>query len=158
MMVGGAALIILGALGRTGRPTRQWVVGLRTEATLVSEEAWKAAHEAAATWVVGAGAVLFVGGVLVRFLCRGLFAVAWFVCCVVVCLLCLCDASWLCVWFVSCAVVCLPCRSLLAVSWFVYRVVVCLLCRGLCVVPWFVRCVVVYLLCHGFLLGSCLKS
>ena len=65
MMVGGAARIILGALGRTGRPTRQWVVGLRTEATLVSEEAWKAAHEAAATWVVGAGAVLFVGGVLV---------------------------------------------------------------------------------------------
>jgi len=65
MMVGGAALIVLGALGRSGRPTRQWVVGLRTEATLASDEAWKAAHEAAAMWVVGTGGVLFVGGVVV---------------------------------------------------------------------------------------------
>lgn len=65
MMVGGAALIILGVLGRTGRPTRQWIVGLRTKATLASDEAWKAAHEAAAPWVIGAGAVLFAGGLSV---------------------------------------------------------------------------------------------
>ncbi len=32
---------------------------------MASDEAWKAAHEAAASWVVGAGAVLFAGGVLV---------------------------------------------------------------------------------------------
>jgi hypothetical protein len=32
---------------------------------MASDEAWKAAHEAAANWVVGAGAVLFAGGVLV---------------------------------------------------------------------------------------------
>jgi uncharacterized membrane protein len=40
-------------------------MGLRTKATMASDEAWKAAHEAAANWVVGAGAVLFAGGVIV---------------------------------------------------------------------------------------------
>jgi uncharacterized membrane protein len=65
MMVGGAALAVLGATARAGKLSRQSVVGLRTKATMASDEAWKAAHEAAAKWVVGAGAVLFVGGVLV---------------------------------------------------------------------------------------------
>ena len=65
MMVGGVALIVLGALGRTGKLTRQSIVGLRTKATLASDEAWKAAHEAGASWVVGAGAILAAGGVLV---------------------------------------------------------------------------------------------
>ena len=65
MMVGGIALIVLGALGRTGKLTRQSIVGLRTKATLASDEAWEAAHEAAANWVVGAGAILAAGGVLV---------------------------------------------------------------------------------------------
>jgi uncharacterized membrane protein len=65
MMVGGTALVVLGAIARAGKLTRQSVVGLRTKATLASDEAWKAAHEAAANWVVGAGVVLFAGGVLV---------------------------------------------------------------------------------------------
>ena len=65
MMVGGVALIVLGVLGRTGKLTRQSIVGLRTKATLASDEAWNAAHEAAADWVVGAGAILAAGGVLV---------------------------------------------------------------------------------------------
>jgi uncharacterized membrane protein len=65
MLVGGTALVVLGAIARAGKLTRQSVVGLRTKATLASDEAWKAAHEAAASWVVGAGAVLFAGGVLV---------------------------------------------------------------------------------------------
>ena len=63
MMVGGTALVVLGALARAGRLTRQSFVGLRTKATMASDEAWDAAHEAAANWVVGAGAVLFAGGV-----------------------------------------------------------------------------------------------
>jgi uncharacterized membrane protein len=65
MMVGGTALVVLGAIGRAGKLTRQSVVGLRTKATLASDEAWKAAHEAAAKWVIAAGAVLFAGGVVV---------------------------------------------------------------------------------------------
>ena len=65
MMVGGIALVVLGVLGRTGKLTRQSIVGLRTKATLASDEAWNAAHEAAADWVVGAGAILAAGGVLV---------------------------------------------------------------------------------------------
>jgi uncharacterized membrane protein len=65
MMVGGIALIVLGALGRTGMLARQSIVGLRTKATLASDEAWKVAQEAAAIWVVGAGAILAAGGVLV---------------------------------------------------------------------------------------------
>jgi uncharacterized membrane protein len=68
IMVGGIALIVFGALGRAGRLTRQSIVGLRTKVTLASDEAWRAAHEAAANWVVGAGAILFVGGLLVMLL------------------------------------------------------------------------------------------
>jgi hypothetical protein len=65
MVVGGIALVVLGAVARAGRLTRQSFVGLRTKATLASDEAWKAGNEAAAYWVVGAGAVLVAGGVLV---------------------------------------------------------------------------------------------
>lgn len=65
MMVGGIALIVLGALGWTGMLTRQSIVGLRTKATLASDEAWKAAQEAGAKWVIGAGAIFSVGGVVV---------------------------------------------------------------------------------------------
>lgn len=65
MMVGGTALVVLGAIARAGKLNRQSVVGLRTKATLASDEGWKAAHEASASWVVAAGAVLFAGGVLV---------------------------------------------------------------------------------------------
>ena len=65
MVVGGIALVVLGAMARAGRLTRQSVVGLRTEATMASDEAWKAAHEAGASWVIGAGVVLLVGGLAV---------------------------------------------------------------------------------------------
>ena len=65
MMVGGIALIVLGALGRTGKLTRQSIVGLRTKATLASDEAWQVAQDTTAKWVVGAGAILAAGGVLV---------------------------------------------------------------------------------------------
>jgi uncharacterized membrane protein len=65
MMLGGAVLVVLGAIGRAGNLTRQSVVGLRTKATLASDETWEAAHEAAAIWAIAAGAVLFAAGVLV---------------------------------------------------------------------------------------------
>ena len=58
MMVGGTALVALGALARAGKLTRQSFVGLRTKATMASDGSWEAAHEAAASWVVGAGVVL----------------------------------------------------------------------------------------------------
>ena len=62
MVVGGIVLIVLGALARAGRLTRQSVVGLRTETTMTSDEAWNAAHLAGASWVIGAGVVLLIGG------------------------------------------------------------------------------------------------
>ena len=65
LMVGGVALVVLGAIAGAGKLNRQSAVGLRTKATLASDGAWKAAHEAAANWVIGAGTILFVGGVLV---------------------------------------------------------------------------------------------
>ncbi len=65
LMVGGIALVVLGATAGAAKLTRQSVVGLRTKATLASDEAWEAAHKAAANWVIGAGAVLIVGGVVV---------------------------------------------------------------------------------------------
>lgn len=65
LIVGGIALIVIGAIARAGRLTRQSVVGLRTKATMASDEAWQAAHEASADWVISAGAVMFVGGFVV---------------------------------------------------------------------------------------------
>jgi len=56
VVVGGIALIVLGTLGRTGKLTRQSIVGLRTKAMLASDEAWKVAQDAAASWVVAASA------------------------------------------------------------------------------------------------------
>jgi uncharacterized membrane protein len=65
LMVGGIALVVLGAIARAGKLPRQSVVGLRTKATLASDEAWRAAQEVGAIWVIGAGAILFIGGVSV---------------------------------------------------------------------------------------------
>jgi uncharacterized membrane protein len=63
LVVGGTVLIALDAMARAGRLTRQSVVGLRTKATLAADEAWNAAHKAGASWVIGSGAVLLVGGI-----------------------------------------------------------------------------------------------
>lgn len=65
MVVGGILLVFLGAMARAGRLTRQWVVGLRTEVTLSSDEAWDAAHRAGAAWIGVAGVILALGGALV---------------------------------------------------------------------------------------------
>ena len=65
MVVGGIALMVLGLMARSGRLTRQMVVGLRTQATLASDEAWRAGNQAAAGWVIGAGVVLLAGGTAV---------------------------------------------------------------------------------------------
>ena len=65
MVIGGVSLVFVGAMAREGRLTRQWVVGLRTEATLSSDAAWDAAHRAGAGGIGAAGVVLALGGVLV---------------------------------------------------------------------------------------------
>jgi len=65
LIVGAIALIVLGVIARAGKLTRQSAIGLRTKATMASDEAWKAAHEASANWVIGAGAVMLVGGAVV---------------------------------------------------------------------------------------------
>ena len=65
MIVGGILLVVVGAMAREGRLTRQWIVGLRTEATMASDAAWDAAHRAGAGWIGAAGVVLALGGVAV---------------------------------------------------------------------------------------------
>ena len=65
LFAGAIVLIVLGVIARAGRLTRQSAIGLRTKATMASDEAWKAAHEASANWVIGAGAVMLVGGAVV---------------------------------------------------------------------------------------------
>lgn len=64
IVVGGIALVVLGVTARAGKLTRQSAIGLRTKATMASDEAWNAAHAASAPWVIAAGAVLVAGGVL----------------------------------------------------------------------------------------------
>lgn len=65
MVLGGSALIVLGTVAGAGKLTRQSAVGLRTSATMASDDAWNAAHRAGARWVIAAGAILAFGGVTV---------------------------------------------------------------------------------------------
>jgi hypothetical protein len=53
----GAIIAVVACLGAGGRLPRNRIVGMRTSATLATDEAWKAAHRASA-WSLGVAAVL----------------------------------------------------------------------------------------------------
>lgn len=59
----GAVLVALGRLGRSGRLKRNAFAGVRTRATMSSDEAWDAAQRASAGYTIVAGWGAAVGGV-----------------------------------------------------------------------------------------------
>lgn len=62
-LVGAGWLIAwIGRRAATGRLDRNWIAGIRTSATLASDEAWEAAHRVAGTMLVWAGAASAVSG------------------------------------------------------------------------------------------------
>jgi uncharacterized membrane protein len=52
---GGVALAAIGVLARMSRLRRNRFAGIRTRATLSSDEAWRAGHNAAASYLIAAG-------------------------------------------------------------------------------------------------------
>jgi len=74
-IVGGAIVAYLGWIGLSDRLTRNAVVGIRTRATMRSDEAWRAAHRTAGVWFVTAGVITTVTGM--SMLVVGGDAAAW---------------------------------------------------------------------------------
>lgn len=65
LLVGsGLVLLWVGWLGGQGRLTRQNIAGIRTRATLASDEAWNAAHRAGAPWLLAGGVAALLGGLV----------------------------------------------------------------------------------------------
>jgi uncharacterized membrane protein len=59
LTIAGAIIGIVAWLGARGRLPRNCIAGMRTPATLASDEAWKAAHRASA-WALAVAAVVSV--------------------------------------------------------------------------------------------------
>ena len=62
MVAAGAAIVEIGRRGRDGRLKRNAFAGIRTAATMRSDEAWAAAHRAGARTMMTGGAVSVVTG------------------------------------------------------------------------------------------------
>lgn len=60
-LVGGVALLVVGALGLTGRLPRNRYAGVRTAATLRSEEAFRLGNKVAGLPTIAAGAIGVLG-------------------------------------------------------------------------------------------------
>ncbi|MGI9666043.1 MAG: SdpI family protein [Acidimicrobiia bacterium] len=67
LVVAGVALVGIGIAALRGALPLQGIVGIRTKATMESQQAWDAAHQAGGGWVIAAGAVFALGGVAVMF-------------------------------------------------------------------------------------------
>ncbi len=67
-MIGfGLLVVYLGVIARRSDLPRNGRLGLRTPATLASDEAWAAGHRAAGPWLVAAGLGPAIAGVLALF-------------------------------------------------------------------------------------------
>lgn len=65
LMATGALLAWVASRSRKGTLSRNWIVGIRTSATLASDEAWDAAHRAGARALsIGGWGTLATGGLL----------------------------------------------------------------------------------------------
>lgn len=62
LLLSGLLLIVAGRRAAVGRLPRNWIVGIRTTRTMASDEAWQAAHLAAAGSFSVAGYVAVMGG------------------------------------------------------------------------------------------------
>lgn len=64
MVVVGIAMIVVAELGRTGRLRRNAYTGIRTPATMRSDETWSAAHRAGFGPTAAGGVVSVVSGIV----------------------------------------------------------------------------------------------
>lgn len=64
LVAAGALVAVSGRLTATGRIKRNGFVGIRTRSSTADDEAWLIVHRRAQPWLIAAGVVLAVTGVL----------------------------------------------------------------------------------------------
>lgn len=64
LVVAGFVVLVTGLLSRAQRLPRNFVMGIRLPATLKSDAAWRAAHLAVASELIGLGTGILIVGVL----------------------------------------------------------------------------------------------
>jgi len=62
LVIAGGVITWVAWLGREQRLPLQHLAGIRTQATMKSPEAWRAAHVTAAPWLLATGAAALIGG------------------------------------------------------------------------------------------------
>lgn len=67
LVIAGVLLVEVGRRSRSGTLTRNWLVGIRTNATLESDENWEAAHRAGGALLMIGAAGPILGGIAVLF-------------------------------------------------------------------------------------------
>lgn len=73
LMVTGVLLAVVASRSRRGTLPRNWIVGIRTSATLASDEAWNAAHRAGARALsIGAWGTFGTGALILLRLSNGI--------------------------------------------------------------------------------------
>ena len=65
MTLGGSLVVAVGRAARRGLLTPHARVGIRTPATVASQEAWYTAHEAAGMWITIGGWIITIGGLII---------------------------------------------------------------------------------------------
>ena len=65
MALGGSIVVALGRAAERGLLRPNGWAGIRTPATVASEEAWYTAHEAGGHWISIGGWILTVGGIII---------------------------------------------------------------------------------------------
>ena len=73
----GLVLLAIGGLSTSGRLPRNFVAGIRTSTTMANDQAWAAAHKAAASLLLAAGSVSLSGALLVTAVRASLNAAIW---------------------------------------------------------------------------------
>ena len=63
-IVAGSVMAIIGWLGMSGRLRRNHWAGIRLPSTMVSDDAWEAAHAEGSRWLAGGGGLVAVTGLL----------------------------------------------------------------------------------------------
>ncbi|MGI5327472.1 SdpI family protein [Actinomadura nitritigenes] len=64
LIAAGVLLVVVGKLTADGRIPRNQFAGIRTKRSMADDRSWLTVHQAARPWMIAAGAVLALAGVL----------------------------------------------------------------------------------------------
>lgn len=64
IVAAGVLVVVIGRLTATGRIGRNAFAGIRTKRTMADDESWRIVHRGAQPWMIAAGAVLTLAGLV----------------------------------------------------------------------------------------------